>query len=645
MDAVVGLAAVGVASSGAAGYLVARLATIRHERLRRTWALAAEGGRGAAHPGLAWRLRHGVSGLRPVAEALLRREPVRRYVLWARMALEQRGYASTSDALLSLVLGACLALLVASWVMAASPVFGAAVAGCALVALCAAVKSDAERREAALRDEIPDALRSLGVCFRAGLPLMQTMEQTALEMKGPLGELFLSAALVLQTGGTASEALALFRQRADVPELAFVAVALDVQHQSGGSLAAVLDAARESVESEIDLARSLKVQTAQAQLSARIVTAMPFVLIALFSLMSPGFLSPFFESMAGMALLAAALVMQVAGVVLAHRMLDAGGEAVVMDVSWVQGAAAVVAVGSAALLGGMASRIVGAWRRRIRHRAAVVEGSSALQTGRAAAVGEEGVDARIVAYAVELSQRARSPLFHFLSPSSLRERPLPECRLAAAGLGGALSPAGYGEARVRLMLGGAVLGGAVGLTATTELAALLAVIGAVAGWRALPWAVKRRSCRRAEAMECNLSEMLDVVALGMRSGMSFDRSLDLYTGYFRTQLADAFRSAQRQWACGLASRPEALREVADSYASPLLARVIENVVRSLRFGATMADNLEDAAREARSGYKARRQEAVAKAPVKMMVPTGVLILPAMLMLVLGPVLLELAGGF
>ena len=91
-----------------------------------------------------------------------------------------------------------------------------------------------------------------------------------------------------------------------------------------------------------------------------------------------------------------------------------------MDASWVQGAAAIVAVGSAALLGGMASRIVGAWRRRIRHRAAVVEGSSALQAGRAPAVGEEGVDARIVAYAVELSQRARSPLFRFLSPSSLR---------------------------------------------------------------------------------------------------------------------------------------------------------------------------------------------------------------------------------
>jgi len=50
-----------------------------------------------------------------------------------------------------------------------------------------------------------------------------------------------------------------------------------------------------------------------------------------------------------------------------------------------------------------------------------------------------------------------------------------------------------------------------------------------------------------------------------------------------------------------------LREVAASYASTLLARVMENIVRSLRFGSTLADNLEDAAREARAGYKARKQ--------------------------------------
>ncbi len=59
----------------------------------------------------------------------------------------------------------------------------------------------------------------------------------------------------------------------------------------------------------------------------------------------------------------------------------------------------------------------------------------------------------------------------------------------------------------------------------------------------------------------------------------------------------------------------------------------------------MVESLESAARESRMAYRARRQEQVAKAPVKMMVPTGTLILPAMLIMVLGPVLLEMAGGF
>ena len=42
--------------------------------------------------------------------------------------------------------------------------------------------------------------------------------------------------------------------------------------------------------------------------------------------------------------------------------------------------------------------------------------------------------------------------------------------------------------------------------------------------------------------------------------------------------------------------------------------------------------------------QAQVEERVAKAPVKMMIPTGTLILPAMLLLVLGPVLLELMEG-
>ncbi len=41
--------------------------------------------------------------------------------------------------------------------------------------------------------------------------------------------------------------------------------------------------------------------------------------------MSPGFLAPFFESLPGMLLLAAALAMQAVGVLAVHRLLDVSG--------------------------------------------------------------------------------------------------------------------------------------------------------------------------------------------------------------------------------------------------------------------------------------------------------------------------------
>ena len=69
------------------------------------------------------------------------------------------------------------------------------------------------------------------------------------------------------------------------------------------------------------------------------------------------------------------------------------------------------------------------------------------------------------------------------------------------------------------------------------------------------------------------------------------------------------------------------------------------MVRSLRFGTSTADSLEAAAVEAREVHRSRMEEKVAKVAVKMMLPVGTLILPAMLLLVLGPVMLELMQGF
>ena len=130
---------------------------------------------------------------------------------------------------------------------------------------------------------------------------------------------------MLEMGASAEDALEELRNGSSTSELAFVAVALDVQHQSGGAMGQVLDAATDAVKGELALRRSLRVQTAQAKLSARVVSVMPFVLIAAFSLASPDFLAPFFASPFGYALLALAVIMQVAGILLVRRALTVEG--------------------------------------------------------------------------------------------------------------------------------------------------------------------------------------------------------------------------------------------------------------------------------------------------------------------------------
>lgn len=269
----------------------------------------------------AWRLRRGVRWAKPLARFLLRIRSVAALAEEAAWAIGSRGGATTAEALLSVAVAA-LAIVVPLLSLAASSVVcGLAVGGCACACAAAWLRTLQDRRREALGEAVPDALRSMGVCFQSGLSLIQTFQQVAAEAKGPLSSLFEQAFHRLEVGQSTDQALSVLRGLASVPELAFVAVALDVQHQAGGSMKRVLDAARDSVESQMELRRSLRVQTAQAKLSARVVSVMPFVLMALFSLVSNDFLAPFFESPLGLAVLGAALGMQAAGIAVVRRML------------------------------------------------------------------------------------------------------------------------------------------------------------------------------------------------------------------------------------------------------------------------------------------------------------------------------------
>lgn len=318
MDAVDVLRGLGAAAAFGCGLAAVRLIAILSAP---SPAMPFGEGDARRFPRVARVLRNGVRPALPIAARALRVRKVADVVAGASRMVEGRGFASPPQALASVLLAAGLAIAVTLGLVSGSAVCAAASTLSAAAILAACVRSADEKRRVRTLEAVPDALRSMASCFRSGLSLQQTMEHIADEAPEPLRSAFSRASHRLQIGAGSTEALAELRRAAEIPELSFVAVALDVQHRTGGSLHQVLDAARDAVEGELELRRSLRVHTAQAKLSARVVTVLPFALVAVFSLVSSDFLAPFLSSATGVALLAAALGMQAAGVVCVRRML------------------------------------------------------------------------------------------------------------------------------------------------------------------------------------------------------------------------------------------------------------------------------------------------------------------------------------
>ncbi len=307
-----------------------------------------------------------------------------------------------------------------------------------------------------------------------------------------------------------------------------------------------------------------------------------------------------------------------------------------------EGALMGIACAAAFAAGVLGMGLAGSWRAAARRRAARARAlDEALPLE-----GAGGLERGMIRLAMRLGHPGRGapPRAPARTPRRGRKGSSAADLVKRAGLEGRVDEDGLRAARLRLAGMGAAAGAVVGAVISLEMGLLLAAVAAAAGLYAPTWALRRLERERALELERSLPEMLEVVALGLRSGLSFDRSFQLYSMHFPSSFARSCASAQKSWSLGLRTRDEALRELAQSYRSDQLERTAERIVRSLRFGSALAPDLEAAAAEARARRRSQVEERVAKAPVKMMVPTGALILPAMLILILGPILLELMQG-
>lgn len=303
--------------------------------------------------------------------------------------------------------------------------------------------------------------------------------------------------------------------------------------------------------------------------------------------------------------------------------------------------ASLAALVSGALLGSALFENLISQKRREATKALL--GSSSVLEALSISLESTGMTRKVLARAVKNSRsdhRIPQGLMSLLVPNWSLYRKWIE----KAGLEGFIDREGAAATNLQLLALGCAIGGIIGALFSVLLMLLGLVAGTLWGMTALSRALKEEGANRSFVAEKQLSQMIEIVILGLRSGMTFDRALTLFHGNFEGALSASLALAQGQWSHGLIERSEGLRAVARSYDSPLFDRLSESIIRSLRFGTSLAGNLSLLAAEARAVRKAKLEEKVAKAPVKMLLPVGGLILPAMLVLIMGPILLDLMQG-
>jgi tight adherence protein B len=175
----------------------------------------------------------------------------------------------------------------------------------------------ASRRRKAFDRQLPDVLATVASTLRAGHGLRIALRAVADEGSPPASVEFGRVLAEERLGRPLHEAIEAMCQRVGSEDLDYVATAINVQSQAGGSLATLFDTLSETVRERQRHARKVRALTSMGRMSAIILVCLPFALAALMTLINPGYMKPFYSTSTGQTLIVICLIsMSIGGLIL-----------------------------------------------------------------------------------------------------------------------------------------------------------------------------------------------------------------------------------------------------------------------------------------------------------------------------------------
>lgn len=173
---------------------------------------------------------------------------------------------------------------------------------------------------------------------------------------------------------------------------------------------------------------------------------------------------------------------------------------------------------------------------------------------------------------------------------------------------------------------------------------ILLIIALALGYFAPDIWLNKKIERRQSTIRKELPNIIDLLNLCVSGGLDFMMAVnrvvkDLKPSPLTTELAEVYRLTQIG-----KTRKEALKNFAWRVDVPEGYSFVRTLVQADRMGTPMADALKMQSEEMRVRRFQRGEAMALKAPIKLLLPLFVFILPVVLILVAGPILLQFQRG-
>jgi tight adherence protein C len=216
-------------------------------------------------------------------------------------------------------------------------------------------------------------------------------------------------------------------------------------------------------------------------------------------------------------------------------------------------------------------------------------------------------------------------------------------RLDIAGNPGSWTPDRILAAKGLMLLVLGAVGTAYGLAVSHSigLAFLGLAVGGVAGFYLPDLLLYNAGLRRQARIQRALPDSLDMLTVCMEAGLGFDAALAQVARNTAGPLPAEFTRALQEMQIGQA-RADALRAMLSRTTVPELRVFVAALVQAGELGIPIAQVLREQAGEMRIRRRQRAEEHAQKVPVKIMFPLITCLFPALMVVVIGPGILQIA---